>query len=116
MNQILLAEATAEDKKSFGRELQAILLANGANHATKTRISHGSSRNDTIHVHGGLTYKWNADASEIIITRWANGDVFTPSRVTSASIYQDLLISVGFIVELKDKTLVVKGKVASNEK
>jgi hypothetical protein len=110
---MLFSDATFDDKKTIAREAQSILLANGAKSAKKTRVSHGSSRNDSINIHDGLTFNWNSNGTELAIIRWADGDVFTPSRKINAGIYEDLLTASGFIVELQGKNLVIKGKVGA---
>lgn len=110
---MLFTEATtSEEKMAIAREANAILIANGAKKATTNRVSYTTSRPSRVLIHGGITYKWNAAATELTVTRWAEGDSFANSRKVNAGIYQAALEAAGIITELRDKQLIIKGKAA----
>lgn len=104
---------TAEAKNILVRELHSILVEAGARNATKTRINYTSSRPDRISIHGGITYKWDADYTVLRVIRWAQGDSFAPNRKINAGIYQEALTAAGFVTEMKGPVLAILGKVGA---
>jgi hypothetical protein len=109
---LLLTKITPEQKTSFLQEVHSILIASGFQAAKQTRITRGNMTT-RISITGGFTFAWSANSLELVITRWAEGDVFATSKKSNAVVYAKSLVAAGFSVEQKEKQLVVTGKASA---
>ena len=110
-NQMLFIEATtSEQKMVIAREANAILKSCGAKKAIVKRVT--KFNRSRMSITGGITYMWNENSTELAVTRWAEGRDFANSRPINAGIYQAALEAAGFITELRNKKLIIKGKAA----
>jgi hypothetical protein len=87
----------------------AVLAQAGELKAQQSRCNTSHGRNWIV-IHSGYTYRFNADKTEIRFDRWAKGDGFGRSRQLSAKNYEPVLQAAGFITEVENKTLVIKGR------
>lgn len=74
---------------------------------SRCNTSHGRR---WIVLHSGYTFQIKRDMTEIRFDRWAKGNGFGRSRQLSAKTYEPVLQAAGFITEIQNKTLVIKGR------
>jgi hypothetical protein len=87
----------------------AALAQAGEFKAQQSRCNTSHGRNWIV-IHSGYTYRIKADMTEIRFDRWAKGNGFGRSRQLSAKTYEPVLQAAGFITEVENKTLVIKGR------
>jgi hypothetical protein len=87
----------------------AVLAEAGELQAQQSRCNTSHGRNWIV-IHSGYTYRIKADMTEIRFDRWAKGNGFGRSRQLSAKTYEPILQAAGFITEIENKTLVIKGR------
>lgn len=116
MTTINIATATVEEKTAVSNELGQLLGQLGAKNPKRHNITSSLSGRRWVNIKGGCDLRWSKDfegkSIAIVLTRYAEGDQFSPTRVINAGVYLQAIVDAGFIAELTGKTVTITGKVA----
>jgi hypothetical protein len=107
---MLFADLTVEDRNALAKELTAALAEMGVKKAQTKRINFTTSRPDVVRRFSGIALRWNAEETALVLTRYANGDGWTPTRIVNAGIYLEALQEAGFVAELDGKKVLINGR------
>jgi hypothetical protein len=101
---------TTEEKTAISGALAATLTELGVKNAKVYNKTSTLSGRRWKNIKGGSVLSWNVGATVLTLTRYAEGDSFTPTRVVNAGIYLEAILEAGFVAELDGKLVRVLGR------
>lgn len=108
---MLFTEATSNDQKNeISGALSATLTELGVKNAKSYTKTSSLSGRRWQNIKGGARLSWNADATVLTLTRYAEGDSYTPTRIVNAGIYLEAILAAGFVAELDGKLVRIFGR------